>query len=305
MNKFYALIFILFITVSANAQYNWEIGGGLGIAAYLGDIGGGAGTGRNSPLDLKMKESKLSVTGFARYRINYRFSIASFLTYGRITGEDANSENRARRGRNLSFRNDLIELALRGDVTLYMNYDVGRKGYYNPDFKLYAFAGIAGTYSNPQANALSDGEWHNLRDLTTEGQFDPYSQIVFAIPAGLGLFFTYDRINRIGFEAQYSFTLSDYLDDVSTIYAETEKLPNLLSVELANRREELDDDDLPIPQNYTPGNKRGNADNTDGYMFLRFTYSRVLRGKSGYYKRGQYNFLHRKSRKRRKSRAKF
>lgn len=305
MNKLYCFIVLLFISLSANAQYNWEIGGGIGLANYLGDIGGGAGEAKNSVADLKVGESKLSLTAFSRYRINHRFSLASFLTYGRISGEDANSENASRRGRNLSFRNDIIELSLRADVTIYVNYDVGRKGYYNPDFKLYAFAGIAGTYSNPQANALSDGKWHNLRELTTEGQFDPYSQFVFAVPAGLGFFFTYDRVNRFGFEAQYSFSFSDYIDDISTTYADPAILPNDLSVELANRREELDDDDLPDPNNYTAGNKRGNPDNTDDYMFIRFTYSRVLRGKSGYYKRGQYNFLHRKNRKRRKSRAKF
>ena len=305
MTKFYYFIILLFVSASANAQYNWEIGGGLGVSNYLGDIGGGAGDARNSPADLKLGESKLSVTAFSRYRINSRFSVGAFLTYGRISGADANSENASRRGRNLSFRNDLFELALRGDIALYTNYDVGRKGYYNPDFKLYLFLGVAGLYSNPQAKAQSDGKWHNLRELTTEGQINPYSQIVFAIPAGLGFFYTYDRVNRIGFEAQYSLPFSDYLDDVSTIYADPAILPNDLSVELANRRGEVDDDDLPNPNNYTAGNKRGDPDKVDSYMFLRVTYSRVLRGKSGYYRRGQYNFLHRKSRKRRKSRAKF
>ena len=222
MTKFYYFIILLFISVGANAQYNWEVGGGIGLANYLGDIGGGAGEARNSIADLKIGESKLSLTAFSRYRINRRIAIASFLTYGRISGEDANSENRSRRGRNLSFRNDLIELSLRADVTLYVNYDVGRKGYYNPDFKLYAFAGIAGTYSNPKAEL--NGEWHSLRKLTTEGQFDPYSQVIFAIPAGLGFFYTYDRVNRFGFEAQYNFSFSDYIDDISKIYAEPDLL---------------------------------------------------------------------------------
>ena len=109
MTKFYYFIIILFISASANAQYNWEVGGGIGLANYLGDIGGGAGEAKNSIADLKIGESKLSLSAFSRYRINRRFAIASFLNYGRISGEDANSENRGRRGRNLSFRNDLIE----------------------------------------------------------------------------------------------------------------------------------------------------------------------------------------------------
>lgn len=303
MTRIYLFILLLFFTIGANAQYNWEIGGGINATNYLGDIGGGLEDGRNSIADLKMSETKLGLTAFTRYRINRRFSAGAFLTYGRIAGADSLSENPSRRGRNLSFRNDLYELALRADVMLYMNYDVGRKGYYNPDFKLYAFGGIAGTFSNPKANY--QGEWYSLQELTTEGQFKAYSKIIFAVPVGLGFYFTYDRVNRFGFEAQYSFTYSDYLEDVSTVYADPSKLPNDLSRALANRRGEVDDDDLPHPNNYTEGNKRGNPDNYDSYMFLRVTYSRVLRGKSGYYKRGQYNFLHRKSRKKRKSRAKF
>jgi len=303
MTKFYLLIVLFFFTIGANAQYNWEIGGGVTFANYLGDIGGGLESGRNSVADLKMSQTKIGLTGFTRYRINPRFSAGAFLTYGRIAGADSLSENRSRRGRNLSFRNDLFELALRIDFNLYMNYDVGRKGYYNPDFKLYLFSGVAGLYSNPKANY--EGSWHKLQALTTEGQFKPYSKITFAIPAGIGFYFTYDRVNRFGFEAQYSFTFTDYLDDVSGVYAELDDLPNDLAITLANRRGEVDDDDLPHPNNYEPGNKRGNPDNFDSYMFLRLTYSRVIRGKSGYYKRGQYSFLHRKSRKKRKSRAKF
>jgi hypothetical protein len=303
MTKFYIFVILSFFAIGVNAQYNWEIGGGINATNYLGDIGGGAESGRNSIADLKMSETKVGITAFTRYRIGRLFSAGAFFTYGRIAGADSLSENPSRRGRNLSFRNDLYELALRLDVNLYTNYDVGRKGYYNPDFRLYLFGGIAGTYSNPKAKY--EGEWHKLQILTTEGQFKPYSKILFAIPVGLGFYFTYDRVNRFGFEAQYSFTFSDYLDDVSTVYAEPSDLPNDLSRALANRREELDDDDLPDPRNYTAGNKRGNPDNFDSYMFLRVTYSRVLRGKSGYYKRGQYNFLHRKNKKRRKSRAKF
>jgi hypothetical protein len=78
---------------------------------------------------------------------------------------------------------------------------------------------------------------------------------------------------------------------------------------LANRRPEFSpdnaDDIVPHPNNYTAGNKRGDVTNYDGYMLINFTYGYVLRGKSQFYKRGHYNFLHRKNAKRRKSRAKF
>jgi hypothetical protein len=74
MTKFYLFIVLSFFALGANAQYNWEIGGGIGVSNYLGDIGGGLESGKNSIADLKMNESNLSLTAFTRYRIRQRWS---------------------------------------------------------------------------------------------------------------------------------------------------------------------------------------------------------------------------------------
>lgn len=305
MKRLLPLIAFLFIVYTAQSQYNWEIGGKLGGAGYLGDIGGGDGTARGWLLDLQLEDARWSVGGFTRYRFTSRWSAGAFLNYLRISGDDNNSLNPSRRGRNLSFVNDMFELTLRADFALYNNYDVGNKGYYNPDFKIYLFAGAGGVLSNPKAEY--QGEVHNLRKLTTENV--QYSAVQFVVPTGLGAFFTFDRVHRIGMEIQYTWAFTDYLDDVSNIYADPDLLPNDLSRKLANRRDEFvpsnPDDIVPHPNNYTEGNKRGNATNNDGYLLINFYYGYVLRGKSNFYKRGHYNFLHRKNKKRRKSRAKF
>ena len=305
MKKLIPLVALLFFMLSAEAQYNWELGGKAGVANYLGDIGGGEGSARKWLLDMKLEETKYSFGGYARYRFTPRWSAVANLNYNRISGDDHNSLNPGRRGRNLSFRNDIFELTLRGDFAVYNNYDVGNKGFYNPDFKIYLFAGAGALLSNPKAQY--DGTWYNLRKLETEGK--KYSPVQFVIPGGVGAFFTFDRVHRFGMEIQYSFAFTDYLDDVSDTYADPESLSSDIARTLANRRPEFTpdnaDDIVPHPNNYTAGNKRGDVTNYDGYMLINFTYGYVLRGKSQFYKRGHYNFLHRKNAKRRKSRAKF
>jgi hypothetical protein len=305
MNRLLLLIVTIFLSYSASAQYNWEIGGRAGVANYLGEIGGGEGTARPWLMDMKIESTRWTFGGFTRYRFTPRWSAGAFLNYARIDGNDNNSLNPARRGRNLSFTNDMLELALRADFAIYNNYDVGNKGYYNPDFKIYLFAGAGGVLSNPKAKY--EGETYNLRKLTTEGV--AYSPIQFVMPTGVGAFFTFDRVHRFGMEVQYTWAFTDYLDDVSDKYVDPESLPSQIAVTLANRNPEFvpsnPEDIVPNANNYTPGNKRGDPSKYDGYMIISFSYSYVLRGKSTFYKRGQYNFLHRKNKKRRKSRAKF
>ena len=305
MKRLLPLIALIFLTFSASSQYNWEIGGKAGVANYLGEIGGGDGSARAWLLDMKLESTRWTFGGFTRYRFTSRWSAGAFLNYARIQGDDNNSTNPGRRGRNLSFTNDMYELSVRADFAVYNNYDVGNKGYYNPDFKIYLFAGAGGVLSNPKAEY--DGTKYNLRELTTEGV--SYSPIHFIVPTGVGAFFTFDRVHRFGMEIQYTWAFTDYLDDISTVYADPESLPSDISRTLANRRPEFvpsnPDDIVPGLNNYTEGNKRGDETNYDGYMIISFSYSYVLRGKSTFYKRGHYNFLHRKNKKRRKSRAKF
>ncbi len=305
MKRITLLIALVFLMHTAESQYNWEIGGKIGGSNYLGDIGGGDGSARGWLMDMKLEDTKYSVGVFGRYRFTNRWSAGAFLNYLQIAGDDHHSPNPSRRGRNLSFKNDMLELSLRADFAVLNIYDLGGKGYYNPDFKLYIFAGVGALYSNPRAEY--EGTYYKLRELTTE--LVEYSPIHLVVPFGAGAFFTFSRINRFGMEVQYSLSSSDYLDDISDIYADPDLLPNDISRTLANRRGEFvpdnPDDIVPAPENYTVGNKRGNVANNDGYMIINFYYSRVIKGKSSFYKKGHYNFLHRKNKKRRKSRAKF
>ncbi len=290
---------------SLQAQYNWDVGFKLGGANYLGEIGGMEDTRRDFISDIKMPQTRWAIGGFARYRFTPILSLAGEVIYGRIQGDDALSTNRGRAGRNLSFRNDMIEFNGRAEVVFYNENDVGNRGRRRMDFKAFAFAGLGGLVHSPKANY--NGSWVALRPLRTEGQIKEYGKLAFTIPAGLGLYFTYKKKHRFGWEMGWRTTFTDYLDDASTTYADPSELTSQTAIDLANRNPELGEYDFsqyPEGANYETGQKRGDPTHNDSYIFSTFTYSYVIRGKSSFY-RQKYGWLTNKRKRGRKSRAKF
>lgn len=294
----------------ANAQYDWDIGVHLGGANYLGDIGGKEKTRQDFVWDMKLNQTRWAVGAFARRRINRTISVNGGLMYFRIQGYDGNSTNPARVGRNLNFRNDMLELYIRPEFTLFQDNDLGGRGRYRSDFRLFAYIGPSLYLSNPKGQINRAGDFYNLREMETE--LTSYSKLGFAIPAGLGFHFTFQRRHRIGWDFGWRTTFSDYLDDISTVYADPALLPGGTSgtaAELANQSGYIYG---PGTGNYNPAElaqygvdqKRGDASHNDSYMTMTLTYSYVLRGQSNFY-RSRYNWMRGKKRIGRRSRAKF
>ncbi len=291
----------------ARAQYKWDIGGHLGGANYLGEFGGKEKTRQDFIWDMKLSQTRWAVGAFARYKINRTISVSSGIMYYRIQGGDYLSTNPERVGRNLSFRNDMFELYARPEFTIFQDNDLGGRGRYRTDFRLFAYVGGAVYLSNPKGQINHSGEYYNLREQNTE--LANYSSLGFAIPAGMGFHFTFKRRHRIGWDFGWRTTFSDYLDDASSVYADPHALPggaNGLSASLASQSHFVDDGSGPIPDpiQYTQGLKRGDPTHNDSYMTMTFTYSYVLKGQSNFY-RQRYNWMRGKKRIGRKSRAKF
>lgn len=282
-------------------RYAFDYGFGVGMANYLGEMGGKEKPRRDGIADMKLNQTRWTVGGFARYKFNNFVAAHAGLTYVRIQGDDKLSTNRGRRGRNLSFKNDMLELALRGDVYVYGVNDVGGTGRYRLDFKAYLFGGIAGVLHSPKT--AYNGEWVKLRPLMTEGV--KYSKMTFAIPIGMGIYFTNKRKYRFGFEAGWRISFTDYLDDVSNLYVDHSDSENQMLIDLANRRPELGDDaSVARADNYLPGMKRGDPTHNDTYFYAMFTYSYVLRGRNTFYTQN-YNWLFGKRGRHRLVRVKF
>jgi hypothetical protein len=293
--KYLILTFCALITVSyseaqrKSSYYKVDVGGYLGMANYLGEIGGKEKTERPFIWDMKLNQTRWSMGGFVRYKLNDYISIHTSLNYIRIQCADNLSTNRGRRGRNLSFRNDILDLASRAEVYIYNIKDVGGTGRYRLDFKSYAFVGVGAYLHGPKA--IYEGAWTKLRPLKTEGQAKEYSKVGVCIPVGLGFYFTQKRKYRIGWEVSWRLTFTDYIDDISTVYADPADLSSQASIDLANRHDELNGDpSVPTSVYYEPGEKRGDPSDNDTYFYMGFSYSYVFRGRNSFYTQN-YNWI--------------
>ena len=319
----------------AVAQYRFDYGLKVGASNYLGDIGGKYLPRRDFAVDMHLNSTRMSAGAYARYKVNKRLAFSANFDWIRITDRDAYTTYAPRRARNANFRNDLLELGGRAEVTIWYDNDVGNKGYYNPDFKVFLFAGLAGYSSNPKGQIYNNGEvqyggeWFELRDWKTEGQRESYAKYGLAIPAGIGAYFTYNKKWRVQWDLSWRTVFTDYLDDISTVYT----TPNSDDTRIGNTGESLayeyvnnqtyqalldglvadnpqyTANDLSIEnfQIAPPGaiyqSPRGNATNNDSYLTTQLTVTRVVRGRSSFYK-SKFSYMKGKPGVR-KSRAKF
>ena len=288
-------------TTAVQGQYAWDVGGGIGASNYLGEMGGKEDTRRDFVWDMKLAQTRWAIGGFARRKFSRIISVNTGLNYLRIQGADSESLNRGRVGRNLNFRNDILEWYIRPEFTIYQDNDLGGRGRYRSDLRIFGYVGLGVFYHNPKGQIDQQGDWYELQPLRTE--LEDYSNIGLSVPAGIAINFTKGRRHRFGWDLGWRTTFTDYLDDVSTVYAD---LAPGLAADLANQTAYAYalDPTLPDPRNYEPGNKRGDPTHNDSYLTMMFTYSYVLRGQSNFY-RSNYNWMRGAKRVGRRSRAKF
>ena len=287
MKKLIVLFFIISLGFGASAQrYNLGFGVRGGVANFLGDIGGGD-VARGFVYNMELADTRWSTGAFVRYRFHPLFAVQGAFTYARIQGMDSKSENRARRGRNLNFTNDMFDLCAKFEYypQILSVSDVGFKGRYRTDYQTYFFAGLGGILHNPKGQHLGSGEKVKLRPLMTEGE--KYSPIVFQIPFGGGFFFTHKRVHRIGFEYQWSWTFTDYLDDISGTYVA--HTPGSQAEMMANQY--INQANIPEAIQYGPGSPRGDPTDRDNYMLMTVSYSYLIRTRNGFYKKN-YSVLY-------------
>lgn len=268
---------------------------------YLGEIGGSTEESRGWILDMQIGQSRYATGGFMRYRITDFISVTGKLTYNLIQGADSISENINRASRNLSFKNDIFHASLRGEYAILSLYDLGGNVRFPLDMKVYGHLGYGMVFHNPKA--YHQGEWVALRPLRTEGQSKEYSKFALSFPMGAGLFYTFNRVHRFGWEFSWAWTATDYLDDISTVYPDPADLPNETSVALSNRYVNRGIE----AEQYGPGSPRGGSGAKDHLMSNTFYYSMVFKGnyKTSFNPNRSRSRRRGYSRRGRRSRAKF
>lgn len=296
MRNFLILILLTTLSYSGFSQYYaQDYGVLLGPSQFLGDMGGKDKSSRPWIMDMKLSQTRWALGGFYRYRLREKLAVNVQLNWIHLRGADSLSTYEPRMQRNLHFRNNVIELAPRAEYYFYHVNDVGHTGRYQLDFRAYAYVGVGVFYNNPQAKDQY-GDWVSLRKYQTEGV--KYSPIQLSIPVGAGMYYTYKKHHRIGWEFGVRKTFTDYMDDVSGYYV---PYSDTYTENLANK---YNPDGSIGSEQYEAGSPRGNPANNDWYMTTQFSYSYVLRGKSNFYK-SKYSYLNKSKKHRKRTRAKF
>ncbi len=270
-----------------NTQQNWslnkkEIMIGFGATQFLGDLGGRDQIGTDySLVDLDWPSTYFGGMIGYRFRFHPYWATTCSANIGMVRGDDALTNEVIRQSRNLHFKSIIIEYQQRIEAVVIANEKIGhryglkghRKKMGDHNEQLYLFTGIGVAYYNPKAQNAA-GEWVALQPLSTEGQgLDggpaPYKRVTPTIPFGIGFRWGLGRMYRMGIEATYVKTFTDYIDDVSTEYYD----PNILASEKGADAVYLSNPAVDNVNWFAPGQQRGDKQK-DAYFYLNLTFAR-------------------------------
>ena len=302
-----------------------EINFGAGASSCLTDLGGRDAIGSGFLWDIDV--AKTSYIGSFSYVYNAlsKFALRINLAYMNISGDDKYAGNFFRNNRRLNFETTIIETAAIFELTLISAKTGDRYNLKGPARKylkaknpvgigLYVFGGIGGFYFEPYGydrfiNKLGEvtgsGIKYKLRPLHTEGQGmedgpagfskgKTYSPFAICIPVGFGFKKAFSGSSGLKIEAGFRFTNTDYLDDVSTMYYDKNRLiqrygesSGIMSGTSTGQTFDYitysydgnyPTGAIPLPglnneykierKHTDPGYKRGNPQNNDGYMYI-------------------------------------
>lgn len=270
-----------------NGQRNWtknkkEISFGVGATQFLGDLGGQDQIGRDySLVDIDLPSTGMNVFFGYRYRWHPYWSMKSNFTVGLIRGSDEHTQDIIRNSRNLHFRSPIFDFQQRIEFILFSKEKFGNRfniagtkytRMHEKSTQLYFFTGLGLTCFNPQASF--NGSWINLRPLRTEGQGlqdgpEKYLPVTANIPFGFGMRWAVSEVWRIGFEATYMKTFTDYMDDVSGNYYYNP------TVQTSPEAIYLSNPALSNLTWFNHGEKRGD-DELDAFFYLNFIVTKNI-----------------------------
>ncbi len=264
MRYFFSFICVSLLLLSGSAvqaqstsfrtkQYGGNIDKSLKVT-----IGGGV-TSYAGDLNAIGERINTIFSGGILYKFAPHISLKTEVSFYSLSGTDVGGKNWQR---NLSFRSRNFE-GYAG--IMYEMFDVenpmrGQGLIINP----YLWAGLGFTTFSPYTT-LNNNTYY-LRNFKTEDV--AYSSATAVFPLGAGVRFEISRRVGLSLEGSYRFTLSDYMDDVSTTYIGSANITDAVRAQLADRGPEVGQ---PFRE---AGIKRGNPARKDGYatVMLKFEY---------------------------------
>jgi len=295
----------LFITATAPAQYNWgnqdidnvkyqpEISISVGGTNFLGDLGGKPGVGGPFIKDFLFKTVRPYVGASVGWNPENWYSIFAGAGFTVVNGADSlinnkGGQERWRVYRNNSFRSNIYELSLTGELRLLTLLDPTHSVH---RFSPYLGLGVGMFHFNPQVPL--DGKWIYVRPLHLEGQGfaeypdrKEYKLNQFYIPVSLGVkYYTNNRM-ALSVSALFRKTFTDYIDDVSTSYIDPKLFNKYLTPENALLARQLYSRSIR-PDKVRPNVGKGDPSDMDNYVSVVFTLSFILKGPDAVYYPGR------------------
>ncbi|WP_232074113.1 outer membrane beta-barrel protein [Spirosoma aureum] len=218
----------------------WLLNAGLGTTRYLGDM--------NERGDLAHLRLGVAMGIAAAYRFSDRFTFRAEAQLYYIHGSQQDTHLSYN---NLSFR------SLNPEIWAGVQMDLWHPDDRNHIIIPYVMAGVGFTCITPKTTYK--GQTYSLAPLHTEGV--DYNRLPVILRYGIGVPIVAGERFKWHLEGVYTHVLSDYVDDVSTVYPDRSRMEPLAAA-LSDRRLEL---------GKTPnlaGAKRGNNTRRDGYFIL-------------------------------------
>ena len=267
----------------------YEAGISVNAMNCLTDMGGRKGIGKKFLKDLNM--GKTHISGGVFFNVAYKNAVALRLegTFGQISGNDnvlagITDIAKERFNRNLNFRSNITDVNLMLEIhPMYIFVDWPAKETTPPRTSPYLLAGIGYFTFNPQTKLIGSDRWIDLQPLHTEGQglvetnIPNYSLQQLNIPMGAGIKYELSPLVNLRGEVVYRKTFTDYLDDLSSAYADRSWFRNPangLTTQQADLAEILSD--RQIDKRTIAGGKRGTEKNNDGFFTVNLKISVII-----------------------------
>ena len=225
------IILVVFLSISSCTTMfsqrwlltRYEAIGGLGTTNIFGTVGGSASQNNLFGLkDISFNSTGLSLMLAGRYFLEEIQAVKANIILGYTYGSDAGSIN-AFRG--YKYKTFLTEVS--GQYEYYFVHEgrkdmmsniYNRRGMINNfwQYNLYGFVGLGGLFFDPTLTV--NQKYYQTSGYKTD-MISGYSKISGEVMLGLGISYSLDRFTSIGFEIGRRFTLTDYMDGLSTTYA--------------------------------------------------------------------------------------
>ena len=265
MKLLFSFFVILVLSNSLLYSQRIELACFGGVSNYEGDL---------VPHAFDPGEFHIAYGGEIKFNCTKLLTMRGGYFHGMISGSDARNGNAAwQLKRNLSFRSPITEESF----VLEFNLLGWRTPYFARRFTPYAEIGMGFFKFNPQT--LYNGSWVDLEPLGTEGQGligypAPYNLKQFSFPYGGGVKFAFTRNLSMCYDLGFRWTMTDYLDDVSSKYVD----PALIAALHGNIAADLSDrsDEIFGIVKHKPGTTRGDATHDDLYFFTGLTLNYTI-----------------------------